>query len=173
MDTLSLRDRRVLRRLYDDHYEYVLRTCRRLGASANDADDVVQEVFLVIARKLGEIDIERPMRPFLFGVIRNCVRSERRHAFRFAGDPQNGEPVSSVRAFDEGAEMVHLALADLPEEQRAAVVLLDLEGHTALEAAAILELSVSTVRSRIRSARERLRSFITQANGRMEVSNAR
>ena len=67
-----------LKRLYHEHFEYVLRTALRLGVEASDADDLVQDVFVVVAKKVGELDLERGLRPYLFGVTRNCVRARRR-----------------------------------------------------------------------------------------------
>lgn len=67
--------------IYEAEFEYVWRTLGRMGIPEAEIPDAVHEVFLVLCRRWHEIDRERPMRPWLFGVARRVaadLRAKRR-----------------------------------------------------------------------------------------------
>src|SRR5690349_16980507 len=82
----SDRERR-LGAMVSEHFDLVWRVLRRLGASAADADDAVQEVFLVAARRLDAIVVGRE-RAFLIGVTTRVFSSQRRSARRRREEPE-------------------------------------------------------------------------------------
>jgi RNA polymerase sigma factor (sigma-70 family) len=71
-----------MERVFREHGAFVVRTARRLGVSAGDLDDVAQEVFMVIHRKLPDYDPATPLRAWLFGIVRNAACDYRKKAYR-------------------------------------------------------------------------------------------
>src|SRR5580658_8971322 len=65
-------------RLYEEHFSFVWRSARRLGAPEAIVDDVVQEVFVIVHRRLSAFEGHSSMRTWLFGIILNVVRAHRR-----------------------------------------------------------------------------------------------
>jgi RNA polymerase sigma-70 factor (ECF subfamily) len=82
-----------------------------------------------------------------------------RGSLRTADDALDPADLSVRR---ERADLVHAALLQLPLEQRAAVVLVDMEGYPVAEVAAILDCAVGTVKSRCSRARARLSVLLTE-----------
>src|SRR5882757_7876674 len=69
-------------RLYDDHAAFVARAVRRLGVNDAQIEDVVQEVFLVAFRRLGEFEGRSPMTTWLYGIALRVARLHRRTSQR-------------------------------------------------------------------------------------------
>lgn len=150
-------------RLMAEHERMVLRTAFRLMGSSEDARDAAQEVFLRLFRHLGRIDEERDLRPWLYRVTVNvCHDLRRRSAHDELTDAQaaaGADPEETAGAA-ERLRRLERALRRLPEKERAALVLRDIEGLPSREVAAILGSSEATVRSQIASARLKLRTWI-------------
>jgi len=146
---------------------------RHLTGNATDADDLLQETF---ARALGAADGFVPtgtLRAWLFRILRNTFIDgyrRRRH------DP--ARPGMDADATEDAAEMpredfdsdqlravvgteIEQALQALTEDARA-VILLDLEGMTAVEVAEVMGCAVGTVKSRLTRARAALRSRLQE-----------
>jgi RNA polymerase sigma-70 factor (ECF subfamily) len=155
----------TFRALYDAEIGYVSRVLRRFGIEPRHLEDVVQEVFVVVYKRRADFDPARPVRPWLCGIaFRVASQWRRRPAYRNEvlqqGDErherQEQTPSSSPDAGDRrliAHETVLRGLSALTFEQRAVVVLCDLEGHSAVEAAALLQIPTGTVYSRLHEAR--------------------
>ena len=151
--------------VYENEFEYVWHTLRRLGVPAADLPDAVHDVFVVVYRRWDEIDPARPIRPWLFGVARR-VASGRRRKHREAG--QASDPVSPAPPIDDRVashEILAAALGRLDDDRREVFVLHDIEGHSGQEIARILDAPVNTVHSRLRSARAQLVAAIEDLRG--------
>jgi RNA polymerase sigma-70 factor, ECF subfamily len=116
------------------------------------AEDVAQEAFLSAVRSLHRFDRRRPFRPWLHRIVVNRAidharaREGRREvAAELVGEPPSAAPADSLAPGD-----VVGALAALPAEQRAVVVLRHLLGYTPGEIARMLRLPRGTVNSRLR-----------------------
>jgi RNA polymerase sigma-70 factor (ECF subfamily) len=136
--------------IYDHELDYVWRTLGRLGVPTADLDDATHDVFLVLYRRWNEIDHQRAIRPWLFGVARRVaadLRAKRRE------QPTDVEPLSDSDPNIAKRDLLWRAMATLEEERRIVVVLHDLEGRTGAEIAALLDIPVNTVHSRLRLAR--------------------
>jgi RNA polymerase sigma-70 factor, ECF subfamily len=150
-----------LRRLVREHFDFVWRAARRLGLSTSDADDAAQEVFVVLARRLAEVDEER-VRGFLFQSVVRVVSTRRRssrrrgeHASGALDERASAEPdPERMRELGRAREQLRALLDAMPEEQRAVFVLYELEELNTPEIARLLELPVGTVSSRLRAARQ-------------------
>src|SRR4051794_24550066 len=67
--------------VFEEHARFVWRTLRRLGVSAADADDICQEVFLVVHRRLAGFDNRSGMRAWLYGICARRASEYRRSAY--------------------------------------------------------------------------------------------
>jgi len=157
------------------HWDAMYRYALRLSGAEAAAQDLVQDA---MAKALQNFDKVRPdtnWRAWVFTIVRNTFISKMRKSGRetFVEDVDKlvAEPEAPVGAalqalggdqrFREGFEdeVLH-ALQTLPESQRTAVVLCDIEGLEYEEIAHVLECPVGTVRSRIHHARKRLKSAL-------------
>jgi RNA polymerase sigma-70 factor, ECF subfamily len=139
--------------IYARELEYVWRTLGRLGVPPSDIADAVHDVFVVLYKKRDDIDPARPLRPLLFGIARRVAAITRRKQ-----RPESSNDAEILVAAPPHAErdMLWQALAALDDDRRAVFILHDLEGHTGPEIAAMLDINVNTVHSRLRLARAEL-----------------
>ncbi len=142
---------------------------RMLGNDA-DARDASQEVFLRVYKYLGRFKRDQDFFAWLYqitvNVCRDMAKKRRHHSDRF-DSVDNFEGVFEVSAEQEGAdetliiaqqrELIAGAMALLPEKERAAILLRDIEGLPTDEVARILKSSSTTVRSQISSARRKIK----------------
>ncbi|CAN5652966.1 RNA polymerase sigma factor [soil metagenome] len=150
----------VLDRALRTELDALYRFARRMGLMEADAEDVLQEVALVCARK-GDVEVENA-RAYLFGVafkiatrIRDRVRREAPPSLAMpnvASDPSDG-PEAALQ--DRQARRLLDAILDsLPDDERAVFILCEIEEETMAEVAVQLSLPAGTVASRLRRARE-------------------
>jgi RNA polymerase sigma-70 factor, ECF subfamily len=152
------------------HSERVYGALRRFGLDADEAGDVAQEVFLRAWRSLDRFEGRAQLSTWLYRIAFN--EAQRRLARRPAVDSAGGEDAlrtlpgaigdrpESRLADRELEEMLRMALRELPEEWRAAVVLRDLEGLSTAEAAQIAGLGEAAFKSRLHRGRMRLRELL-------------
>lgn len=151
---------RSFRSLYDAEVGYVGRTLMRFGVERRDLDDVIQEVFIVVYRRRADYDAKRPLRPWLCGIAFRVASDWRRRAAQRDVPTEDVEPSAPEPTADRhllAHEAVLQGLAGLSFEHRSAIVLCDLEGHTAAEAGALLGVPAGTIYSRLHEAR---RAFV-------------
>ena len=156
--------------LYERHRTPVFRfACRMLG-SAQQAEDVTQECFLSILRRPEAFRAERAsLRTYLCAIARHLALKLLRKRGQetvvddppeeaAGGGPAAGgrDPLSRVIE-EEAAEAVRTAVLGLPPLQREAVVLFEYQEMSLADVAAVCEVDVGTVKSRLHRARERLR----------------
>lgn len=151
----------ALAELYAAHYEFVWRSARRLGAPEGSVDDAVQEVFLVVARRLADFEGRSSIRTWLFGITMRVVSSLRRRDSRHrrrvdavASDPT--PPPDDLGHKHDAVRLLDRLLGELDEDKRAVFILVELEGMTAGEIAEALGVKTNTVYSRLRLARAAL-----------------
>lgn len=147
--------------LYRAHYAAVCDWIRALGTPAPQHEDVAQDVFLVVHRRLADFDPRRSFRAWLFGIARRVNRdyhrgrrrSEARERTVVAPDPL--PPPDDAVAHREALSIMQEFLDGLDIDKRLVFVLSDIDDMTAPEVAQALGIPVKLVRSRLRSARER------------------
>jgi len=149
--------------MFDAHYAAIWRTVRRLGVAEASVDDAVQRVFLVATRRLAAIARGHEAR-YLYGIAVRIASEVRRR------DPRRREVTGDDATFDaladdapgpEASLIDHEAraaldevLSDMPDELRAVLVLVEIEGLTVPELAEVLGVAGGTAASRLRRARE-------------------
>ncbi len=139
------------------HQRRVLLTALHLLGRWEDAQDAAQEVFLRLHRHIHRFDEALELSPWLYRMTVNvCHDIGRRRKAHDPLDPGAVDPgigpERSARSAEE-RRILQSALLRLPEKERAALVLRDLEGLPTQEVARILGSSEATVRSQISSAR--------------------
>ena len=153
--------------VYESYFSFVWRSARRLGVHEAQADDVVQEIFVVVHRQLAAFEGRSSIKTWLFGITLNVVRAHRRslrtrppHALSPGPevDPETltdatGGPHEAVLKA-EAAKLLDRILDGLDDDKRAVFILAELEQLSAPEIASALEIPMNTVYSRLRLARQ-------------------
>jgi RNA polymerase sigma-70 factor, ECF subfamily len=160
-------------------YEYmVLRTAHRLLGRMDEAQDAAQETFLRMHRYLARFDESRDLGPWLYRIVVNASRDIARRrppAPLVSLDEVRGtgpvgtlggpEEIEGVVSLAEQRRLVQAALETLPNKERAAVVLRDIEGLPTSDVARILGSSEGTVRSQVSTARLKIKRFVEAQEG--------
>jgi RNA polymerase sigma-70 factor (ECF subfamily) len=160
--------------VYQAWAPFVWRNARRLGVPFGAVEDVMQEVFLVVHRRLPEFEERTSVRAWLSAILINVVRAHRRTARR--KDPSGGsglpspEPDSLADARsqspllaaerDEAVRELYSILSRMNEERREVLVLSELEELSAREIAQALQVNVNTVSWRLRTARREFEQMV-------------
>jgi RNA polymerase sigma-70 factor (ECF subfamily) len=128
-----------------------------LCGQMDKADDLVQEALVKAWSSLGSFTEGTNMRAWLFTILRNVYYSEHRKRRR---EVQDADGVFSSRLMVHPAQFGHMdledfrqALATLPSDQREALILVGASGFSYEEAAAICDVAVGTIKSRVNRAR--------------------
>jgi RNA polymerase sigma-70 factor (ECF subfamily) len=166
--------------IYNHTYEDVVRWIRWLGAPLAEQDDLIQDVFLVVHRRLPGFDGEN-LAAWLYRITERRVRDFRRLAWvRHAcgNDPFAVEklestaptPAAVAETSERRRELTRL-LSKLSSRLRATFILFEIDGYTAEEIAEIQGISANTARARIQRARKKLAARIRAAR-RRQVSES-
>ncbi len=149
--------------IYAQHGKFVWRNLRRLGVGQELVEDAVQDVFLVVHRRLAEFEGRSSLLTWLFGIVlrvasryRERSRSKRGRleqpasAFldEVAATGSQG-PFEQV-AQRQAADLVYLVLDSLDEDKRTMFVMVELEQMSAVEAAQVLGINLNTAYSRLK-----------------------
>lgn len=154
--------------VYSEYFDFVWRSVRGLGIPAGSVDDVTQDVFLVVHRKLDTLVAPAALRSWLFGIVRRVCKDHRRAAVRrgphLVLDAQR-EIDAGKDPQERAAERQALAVVEryadgLDEEHRALFCLALLEGLPIGEAAETLGLNPNTTYSRVRAMRRDLTELL-------------
>lgn len=159
-----------LRTVFDEHARYVIRTLRHFGVKEADVEDVAQEVFVTVHRKLPEFEGRSTLRTWLYGICLRVASDYRRRAYVVRERPTSSPPVDgggrSGAEPDTNVEsraFVQKLLQALDEDKRAVLVLYELEGLTMREVAEVVGCPLQTAYSRLHAARELLRAAWEQS----------
>ena len=156
---------------YDEYHGALCSFAKRLLGDAHAAEDLVQDVFVVLPDLVHRLAPGASLRSFLLGIAANRARHHvraRSRRLKFAGRLEHEplDPVPDPEALNERrllAERLARALETLPLEQRTTFVLKEIEGYAAKEVADSLAIPEATVRTRLFHARQRLRAFLDGA----------
>jgi RNA polymerase sigma-70 factor (ECF subfamily) len=146
--------------LYSAHWRRAHRAAYLVVHDATAAEDIAQDAFLAAVDALDRFDRRRPFAPWLHRIVVNrAIDWARREALRRSVDDPEAQTDRAPPPDAVGGELME-ALADLPPEQRAVVVLRYLLEYTPGEIGRMLELPRGTVNSRLRRGLDRLRATI-------------
>jgi RNA polymerase sigma-70 factor (ECF subfamily) len=153
--------------IYDRMVDYVWNVVRRMGVPQSDAEDVVQEVFVTVYRRLSEFEGRAQLKTWVFAIAVHFVQHYFRTHVRKPGDraaPKGTEihaladqrengPASEVERL-ERYDALDRVLAQLDEAKRLVFVLAELEQMSLSEIGEIVGANANTVATRLRAARQ-------------------
>lgn len=159
-------DRYAFEELFHRHRNRLYRVARCRGASAEEADDALQDALLSAFRSAGSFRQDAAVGSWLHRIVVNaCLDRFRRDALSLR--PIRTETSATVpdrTGQVDTALLVREALMRLPAEQRAAVLTVDMHGYSVADAAALLNVAEGTVKSRCARARARLAVLLRPAS---------
>jgi len=151
-------------KVYEQHFRYVWRCLRSLGVADAQLDDALQDVFIVVQRRLSEFDGQAQISTWLYAIALRVARKYRQRAQRDAlpltsvDEEQVCAPMASqTEAAVQAGQRLRLArqaLDALDDEKREVFVLTQVEQMSAKEVAEIVGAPINTVYSRLRAARQ-------------------
>ena len=171
LNAIARQDEQALASLYDRYRLILFGLLMRILRSREEAEDVLQEVFLQVWRRASDFDPQRG-RPFTWLVtlarsraidrLRQLGSRERvaSSVIEFAGEGMVDAAENTFRS--EQRQLVAAALTELSEEQRRALILAYFEGLTQAEIAERLRSPLGTVKTRMRSGMIKLRELLSQ-----------
>ncbi|MCE9577677.1 MAG: RNA polymerase sigma factor [Deltaproteobacteria bacterium] len=158
--------------VYAAHVDAVYRYASNRVPAAS-VDDVVQETFLVVHRRLASFAGRSSVRTWVIGIVRNVARDHlralaRRPSTALDEDQQAGTDPSPADLIDRKHAVAVLdeALARMTDDQKEAFLLVEVEQLTSREAAEVLETNDNTVRTRLRAARALFAAAVTRFRAR-------
>jgi RNA polymerase sigma-70 factor, ECF subfamily len=147
--------------VYDAHAEFLWRSARGFGVPETSVDDVLQDVFIVVHRRLPEFDGRASIRTWLVRILVRVISQHRRRFRRKEDnaelptevrDPKNASPMDEA-ARAQAARLLMQILDAMDEDQRTVFVLAEIEQMPVPEIAGAIDVKVNTVYSRLRLAR--------------------
>jgi RNA polymerase sigma-70 factor (ECF subfamily) len=166
--------------VYADHFKYVWRCLRALGVADAALDDAVQDVFLVVQKKLAQFDGRAQLRTWLYAIALRVARRYRAAAAEDARrraaeshtpssedtDPSRElpVPVDAERSIEHGEllDLARRALERLDDPKREVFVLSHVERMSAPEIAEAIDIPLNTVYSRLRAARLEFKAHVAR-----------
>jgi RNA polymerase sigma-70 factor (ECF subfamily) len=152
--------------VYQAHFGFVWRVVRRQGIAPEHVDDVCQEVFIIVHRKLPDFEQRAKVRTWLYQIVTNVVRNQRRSIQRKSVHARSRGDVLEPDELNDGApspeahlgrrqaaEVAREILMGMNEKHRMVFVLAELEGMSLRDVAEATGESIHTMRSRLRAAR--------------------
>lgn len=160
-------DRVRLEQMFAAHYATVWRTLRRRGLTPDAAADATQETFLIAAQRLADVQADSE-RAFLVGTALRVAHTLRRKTVRWQLEDDMDQRIASVGDERSEIQLCDWALSKLKPELAEAFVLYEIEGLSSPEIAALLEIPLGSVASRLRRAREQFRAVIARTERSMQ-----
>lgn len=156
------------RQVFDEHAAYVFRVLRYLGVRDADVQDVCQEVFITVHRKIDSFEGRSSVRTWLYRISQRAASDYRRRAYvrrevvtdLVMDHPGRPEHPDTTRRL-EARSTLTFALDRLDESKRDVFVLYEVEGLTMREVCEILDCPLQTAYSRLHAARK----ILTEAVG--------
>jgi RNA polymerase sigma-70 factor (ECF subfamily) len=166
-------DMQAFEELYRRHNRRVYALCLRMTQNVSEAEDLTQEVFINLFRKVGSFRGDSAFTTWLHRMAVNQVLMHfRKRSVKMEKTTEEGEtPVQIVRGTENPNQMpvvdriaLDSAIAQLPPGYRAVFLLHDIEGHEHEEVARMLGVAVGTSKSQLHKARIRLRGLLKRQN---------
>jgi len=159
-------------KVYEDHVDFVWRYVTHRGVPRASVDDVVQEVFIVVHRKLPTFEGRSSLRTWLSMIARRVARDHVQKKGNVAvGEPLGDNHVSTMRGPAEAlekkraTEILRAVLGEMTEIQRDVFILHEMEQMTGAEIAESLGVNENTIHTRLRAARQTFEAGVARARG--------
>ena len=170
-----------VRTIYREHGRFVWLSLQRLGIHPSDLDDVAQDVFMIVHKRLDTFDRRARVSTWLFGIcMRVAANYRRRRRWThevLSGGGEEDRPSGLAAADDvlvrrEQRELAERALNRLEIAKRATFVMFEIESLSCLEIAELMNVPVGTVYSRLHSARRQLEKNLSRDLARRRLGNS-
>jgi RNA polymerase sigma-70 factor (ECF subfamily) len=162
--------------VYRDELAFVWRSARRLGVREAALDDVVQEVFVIVHRRLAQFEGRSSLRTWLFGITLRVSRDHRRSAARRQAEVRPDVDLEALPATTQGpgesaeraeaVRLLHGLLDELEDDRREIFVMSELEQLPMTDISVTLGLNLNTAYSRLRSARHDFEAALARHRAR-------
>jgi RNA polymerase sigma-70 factor (ECF subfamily) len=150
--------------IYAQYFDFVWSSARRLGVGPAAMDDIVQETFMVIHRKIHTLQQPESLRSWIYSIVRRTVSGHYRSQRSFDASEAALAYIAGVQMRtqltpldlaeqNEEAKLLWDLLDEIEPLKREVLVLVEIEGMTAPEVAAALEIPLNTAYSRLRAGR--------------------
>lgn len=153
--------------VYETYFAFVWRSAMTRGVPHGAVDDVVQEVFMVVHRKLPAFEGRASLRTWLSIIVRRVARDHlRKRGNAPVGEPLGDDEVSSLQGPAEAwerkvaAKILADVLARMSDIQREVFIMHEIEQMTGREIAESLDVNENTVHTRLRAARQLFESAV-------------
>jgi RNA polymerase sigma factor (sigma-70 family) len=159
--------------LLSGSHAQVQRFARTLCSTPEDAEDAAQEALIVLYRKIGTLRVAAALGSWMFQIVRNeCIRRSRltfRKPISASAVACSAEDAALARL---EIERIVLCIAQLPADQRAVLVLRDIQGISGTATATALGLSRAAMKSRLHRGRQTLRLGLSAERSTIEEDGA-
>lgn len=161
-----------LESVYRQHFKAVWRLLRRLGVPASQLDDAVQDVFLVVQRKLSQLRPDANLQSWVFAIAVRVASEHRRRSFWRRAQPLSEISIdpsphpAQQREIQEAVQLLQALLSELDEKKRDVFVLAELEQLSAPEIVDVLAVNLNTVYSRLRAAKREFDAALARHEAR-------
>lgn len=165
--------------LYESMVDYVWNVVSRMGVPPSDAEDVVQEVFVTVYRRLGEFEGRAQLKTWVFRIAVHFVQHYFRTRVRKPGDRATAKGTEIHVLVDQGEngpashvehaeryDALDRVLAELDEPKRLVFVLAELEQMTLSEIGEVVGANANTVATRLRAARQAFEKALARFQAR-------
>src|SRR6185503_8780662 len=165
--------------VYDQHFPFVWRMARRLGVAEEAIDDVCQEVFVVVHRRLPEFEGRSSLKTWVFGILHNVVLVHHRALGRKSPAHRSNAPLVDPETLIDAAAGPYEQLSNaeasviaqgildqIDEDKRTVLVLVELEEMSVAEVAEAMATNVNTTHARLRAARKQFTQAVTRYRAR-------
>lgn len=166
-------DMAAFEQIYQRHHRRVFSLCLRMTQNPPEAEDLTQEVFIQLFRKIGSFRGESAFTTWLHRLTVNQVLMHfRKRSVRDEKTTEDGETPDEIVPGTENYQKMPIvdrlalnkAVSALPPGYRTVFILHDVEGYEHEEIARMLKLSVGTSKSQLHKARMKLRTLLRQQN---------
>lgn len=163
--------------VFRTHCSFAWRALRSFGVAEHSLDDALQEVFIVVHRRLGDFEGRASLKTWLYAITYRVAQSHRRRSRQQDVDELSNElPAPGPTPFEaaeraEAGELVLSFLEALPDSKRDVFVLCVLEDLSAPEASSILQVNVNTVYSRLRHVRAEFKQMLVEREAKIRRRN--
>jgi RNA polymerase sigma-70 factor (ECF subfamily) len=162
-----------VRQIFEKHAPFVWRSLRYLRVPESDIEDVCQEIFVIVHRKLGQFEGRSAITTWLYGICLRVAKDYHRRAYvryevAIEDMPTRSQPPSQERDYQqvEARRLLNAMLDELDEDKRAVIVLYEIAGVPMQDVAKAVGCPLQTAYSRLHTAR----SLLLEAAKRREVA---
>jgi RNA polymerase sigma-70 factor (ECF subfamily) len=165
--------------VYAEHFSFVWRMARRLGVADEALDDVCQEVFVVVHRRLHEFEGRSSLKTWVFGILHNVVLVHHRALGRKSPAHRSAAPLVDPETLVDAAAgpyeqlsnaqasaIAQRLLDQVDEDKRTILVLVELEEMSVAEVSEAIGLNLNTTHARLRAARKQFTQAVTRYRAR-------